>query len=68
MALDPVSMTLGAIALAVAAASYYAAYLRGARTAREPDHVVDMQEVANYHRYTSSNRALRQDVADDETP
>jgi hypothetical protein len=33
---------------------------------RTPDHIIDMREVANYHRYTSSIEALDQDVADEE--
>lgn len=64
---DPLSVTVGAGAALVAIAALIGVYLAGWRRSRAPDHVVDMNEVANYHRHVSSNEALSQDVeaADD---
>lgn len=63
---DPVSAVFGAVLVAVVAGILYAAYLRGASDATNPDHIVDMREVRAYHTQVSSTEALRQDVNDSE--
>jgi len=59
---DPLSVTIG-VGLAVAlGTAVLGIYLFGYVKAREPEHIVDMQEVANYQRHKQSAEALRQDV------
>jgi len=59
---DPLSITIGiGVAVAVGLAAY-GLYAAGQR----PEHIVDMREVSNYYRHTSTLRALEGDIDDDE--
>lgn len=60
--LDPVSAIAGVSITAVTASTLYAAYLRGARDATAPDHIVDVREVENYHAESARAEAIRESV------
>jgi len=59
---DPLSVTVGAGVTVVVLLALLGVFLAGYQTARRPEHVVDMQEVANYERHKNSAEALSQDV------
>lgn len=47
--LDPISAITGVAITGVNVSTLYAAYLRGARDATDPAHVVGLHGVGNYH-------------------
>jgi len=57
---DPVSLSIGAVATITSLTAAYGLYAAGQR----PAHIVDMREVASYYRHTSANEALREDMED----
>lgn len=63
---DPLSVALGigvAVVVLLAAFGLFAGgWIRG----RSPDHVVDMNEVENYHQGTWANQAMSKDIDDSE--
>jgi len=57
---DPVSLSVGALATITALTGAYGLYAAGQR----PGYMVDMREVSNYYRRTAAVEALEQDVED----
>lgn len=60
--LDPVSAVAGVTITGVTASTLYAAYLRGARDATHPPHIVNLREVENYHAESARAEAIRESV------
>jgi hypothetical protein len=60
--LDPISAIAGVGIASVTASTLYAAYLRGARDATSPAHIVDLREVENYHAESARAEAIRESV------
>lgn len=59
---DPISISLGAVATLVTLTASYGLYSLG----QSPGYLVDMREVSNYYRRTAAVEALDQDVEDNE--
>jgi len=57
---DPISISLGAVATLVTITASYGLYSAG----QSPGYMVDMREVSNYYRRTAAVEALEQDVED----
>ncbi|WP_251327939.1 hypothetical protein [Haloplanus pelagicus] len=60
--LDPVSAVAGVTITGVTASTLYAAYLRGVRDATDPNHIIDVREVENYHAEAARAEAIRESV------
>ena len=60
--LDPISAIAGVAITGVTASTLYAAYLRGARDATSPAHIVDLREVENYHAESARAEAIGESV------
>ena len=60
--IDLGSALAGAVVAGTSSSVLYAAYLRGRRDAKEPDNIVDLDEVGNYLKQRSALEALEQDI------
>ncbi|MFD1633159.1 hypothetical protein ACOZ4L_05640 [Haloplanus ruber] len=60
--LEPISAIAGVAITGVTASTLYAAYLRGARDATAPDHIIDAREVENFHVESARAEAIRESV------
>jgi len=59
---DPLSITLGIGVSVVGILASLGLYLAG----RSPDHIINMRDIAAYHRHQSAIQALAEDVDDSE--
>jgi len=58
---DPLSVSIGIGVSFILAMSIVGFIMVGFRRARQPDYIIDMREVSNYHRHSNAARKLRDD-------
>jgi hypothetical protein len=59
---DPLSLAIGAGLTIVVVLAMLGLYLAG----RQPDHIIDMREIASYYRQQSAAEALQEDIDNSE--
>jgi len=58
---DPLSVSIGIGVSFILAMAIVGFIMVGFRRARQPDYIIDMREVSNYHRHSNAARKLRDD-------